>query len=48
MRKATRSDLEHWETNEAIFNTARTFLKPATHLAILYAHRGEFDRQRKS
>ena len=23
-------------------------LKPATHLAILYAHRGEFDRQRKS
>ena len=24
------------------------FLKPATHLAILYADRGEFDRQRKS
>ena len=23
-------------------------LKPATHLAILYADRGEFDRQRKS
>ena len=24
------------------------YLKPATHLAILYADRGEFDRQRKS
>ena len=25
-----------------------TLVKPATHLAILYADRGEFDRQRKS
>ena len=32
----------------SIANRPTDSLKPATHLAILYAGRGEFDRQRKS
>ena len=34
--------------SEGVERRMRRRLKPATHLAILYADRGEFDRQRKS
>ena len=37
-----------WRAITIVYLMAHVELKPATHLAILYADRGEFDRQRKS